>query len=536
MLFRSNERKINLDDDYIKFIRYGQFFIDKNGSGILAYISANSFIDGVTHRQMRKHLLESFDTIYILDLHGNAKKKEVCHYGSPDQNVFDIMQGVSINIFIKTGKKKKNELGEVFYYNLQGLRELKYAFLNDQELNKLSWDKILYEDPYYFFVNLNYSILEKYNNGFQVTELFKNYNSGIQTKRDGLTINLTVSKIENVIKDFLYLNVEEIRKKYNLPIDGRDWQIQLAKNDLSKGYKIIPIQYRLFDTRYTAYTGRSKGFIAYPRETVSSHFVHENIGLVFKRTGRIYGSSFDFFFISKNVVSEGLFAIDPLGREYIAPLYLYPEPTAQQTIETTAERTPNLNPTILKQIADGLGLEFIPEGTGRPLSQSSQQSHESQFSPLDILDYIYAVLHIPTYREKYKEFLKIDFPRVPYPKDTTTFWQLVNLGGQLRQIHLLESPIVENYITQYPVDGPNLVTKIKYEAGNVFINETQHFANVPLIAWNFYIGGYQPAQKWLKDRKDRTLQFDDILHYQKIIVALTQTDHLMKEIDKIEIE
>lgn len=151
------------------------------------------------------------------------------------------------------------------------------------------------------------------------------------------------------------------------------------------------------------------------------------------------------------------------------------------------------------------------------------------------MDYIYAVLHSPTYREKYKEFLKIDFPRVPYPKNPQTFWQLVKLGGELRQIHLLESPSVENYITQYPAGGSNIVSKIKYHDGHVYINETQYFANVPAVAWNFYIGGYQPAQKWLKDRKDRQLEFEDILHYQKIIVALTETNRLMVEIDKIEI-
>lgn len=541
-----NERKINLDDDYIKFIRYGQHFIEKNGSGVLAYISANSFIDGVTHRQMRKHLLQCFDSIYILDLHGNAKKKEVCPDGSADQNVFDIMQGVSINIFVKTGKKKKTDLGKVFQFDLQGKREIKYEYLIENSIQSIKWKNVLYEEPYYFFKSLNYSILEKYNEGFQVTEIFHNYNSGIQTKRDGLTINSSIAEINEIVDDFLSIDAEDIRKKYNLPIDGRDWQIQLAKNDLQKGYKVIPIQYRLFDMRYTAYTGKSKGFIAYPRETISSHFLNNNIGLVFKRTGRIYGSTYDFFFITKNVISEGLFAIDPLGREYIAPVYLYSETNEQQTIGQSTERTPNLNIEIVKQIADKLGLTFTNE----------KETTKNTFAPIDILDYIYAVLHSPTYREKYKEFLKIDFPRMPYPKDKDIFWQLVKLGGEIRQIHLLESPTVEKYKTKYPVDGDNKVSKIKFipyiytnevpdENGNfnypdylgsVYINETQYFADVPTSAWEFYIGGYQPAQKWLKDRKERTLEFDDILHYQKIIVALTETNRLMNEINKIDIE
>ena len=202
---------------------------------------------------------------------------------------------------------------------------------------------------------------------------------------------------------------------------------------------------------------------------------------------------------------------------------------------------PNLNPEIVKQIAEKLGLGFVPEKEAEGNvcyinSPEVRDDYKTTFAPIDVLDYIYAVLHSPTYREKYKEFLKIDFPRVPYPKDADTFWQLVRLGGEIRQIHLLESPTVENYITQYPVDGDNVVDKLKYEEGKVYINETQYFADVPSLAWNFYIGGYQPAQKWLKDRKGRKLEFDDILHYQKIIVALSETDRLMKEIDKIEIE
>src|SRR5690554_6593365 len=206
------------------------------------------------------------------------------------------------------------------------------------------------------------------------------------------------------------------------------------------------------------------------------------------------------------------------------PLYLYSVSDGQQTIEQSEERTPNLKVEIVKEIAENLDLTFTNE----------KATTENTFAPIDILDYIYVVLHSPTYREKYKEFLKIDFPRVPYPKDQDTFWQLVKLGGEIRQIHLLESSTVEQYITQYPMDGDNIVDKPKYKDGKVYINDTQYFDNVPLIAWEFYIGGYQPAQKWLKDRRGRTLEFDDILHYQKIIVALSETDRLMKEIDAIE--
>lgn len=520
-----NERKINLDDDYIKFIRFGQHFIDKNGEGILAYISANSFIDGVTHRQMRKHLLESFDKIYILDLHGNAKKKEVCIDGSIDQNVFDIMQGVSINLFVKTGKKKQKELGSVFHFDLYGKREFKYKEL-DKSIAQIDWKKINYQAPYYFFIPKEYDILEKYNKGFSVDSIFTNYNSGIQTKNDSLTIKFTSNEIESVIESFKKYSEEELVSKLGLK-NSAGWKIQSAISDIKTNKGIYTnIQYRLFDFRKTYYTGKSSGFIGRTRGLVMDSMQNDNIAFIFKRTGRVYGSSYDFFFVSKCIVSEGLFVIDPLGREYLAPLYIYPKTNAQQSFEQVAERIPNLNAETVKQISDTLKLKFTNE----------KEQTKNTFAPIDVLDYIYAVLNSPTYREKYKAFLKIDFPRVPYPKDTATFWQLVKLGGELRLMHLLESDTVNNYITQYPVDGDNVVGKIKFADNKVYINDTQYFDKVPAQVWSFYIGGYQPIQKWLKDRKERELSFDDILHYQKIIVALNTTIRIMAEIDKIEIE
>ncbi len=233
--------------------------------------------------------------------------------------------------------------------------------------------------------------------------------------------------------------------------------------------------------------------------------------------------------IDKSVIST-------LDNGFVFPLYIYPEITSNKDIFQTNERKPNLDEKIVAQFAEKIGLKFTPERGDAMHRVFTTQPDVTTFAPIDILDYIYAVLHSPTYRETYKEFLKIDFPRVPYPKNPETFWQLVKLGGVLRGLHLMESPTLENYITQYPENGNNVVGKIKYENGNVYINDTQYFKNVSESAWNFYIGGYQPAQKWLKDRKDRALQFEDILHYQKIIVALTETEKIMAEINEIQIE
>jgi predicted helicase len=251
----------------------------------------------------------------------------------------------------------------------------------------------------------------------------------------------------------------------------------------------------------------------------------DNFGLITVRQQ----STFDFqhIIVANTIIESGAISLQTQEWGYIFPLYLNNSTT---DLLTTKCRNPNLSQQIVSQIAEKSGLKFTSE---KDDSVSSTSGNPGTFAPIDLLDYIYAVLHSPTYREKYKEFLKIDFPRVPYPKDAATFWQLVALGSELRQIHLLESPVVKNYITQYPVGGSNMVEKVRFENSNVFINDTQYFANVPQAAWGFYIGGYQPAQKWLKDRKDRELQFEDIQHYQKIIVALSETDRLMKEIDKI---
>jgi predicted helicase len=302
----------------------------------------------------------------------------------------------------------------------------------------------------------------------------------------------------------------------------------------------------------------------YPRKELIQNVLNkENTILGIGRQGMAVGDiEWCLTTVSKNPVDANMFR---RGGVNLFPLYLYPETNSQQNLLETNERTPNLNAEIVKQIAAGLGLSFVneKETEGNVCFANSNEvrtEFKQSFAPIDLLDYIYAVLHSPTYRSTYKEFLKIDFPRVPYPTDVETFWQLVKLGGELREIHLLESSVVEKYITQYPEDGDNIVGKPKFviptkeeshkqiqhseseaslcqehKLGRVYINNTQYFDNVPETAWNFYIGGYQPAQKWLKDRKERELSYEDILHYQKMIVALFETDRIMKEIDKIEV-
>jgi len=527
-----NERKHWLNDDYVKFIRYGQHFIEKNGSGVLAFINPHGFLDNPTFRGMRWNLLKTYDKIYTLDLHGNSTKKETAPDGSADVNVFDIMQGVAITVFVKTGKKKANELGKVFHYDLYGKREMKYEFLTENSLNTIDYKELNPEKPNMFFVPVNHKVNETYELGFYIGELFNKQSMGVTTARDHFVIDTNKQNLITRINDFSDLKIDDlkIRTKYfgikssgkYLPGDTRGWCLSNARIKLSNENhenNIKTISYRPFDNRYIYY---SKKMVDWGREDVMNNLISKNISFICVKIGRNEDSHN--YFVSNSITDKSI--TSSLDNSNVFPLYLYPEPNSQQTIDQTTERTPNLNAGIVNQIAEKLGLRFTNE----------KETDEVTFAPIDLLDYIYAVLHSPTYREKYKEFLKIDFPRVPYPKDKETFWQLVKLGGEIRQIHLLESPTVEKYITQYPIDGNNEVSRPKYEAGKVFINETQYFDNVPEVVWNFFIGGYQPAQKWLKDRKERKLEFDDILHYQKIIVALLETDRLMKEIDKIEIE
>jgi predicted helicase len=524
-----NERKHWLNDDYVKFIRFGQHFIEKNGSGVLAYINPHGFLDNPTFRGMRWHLLKTFDKIYTIDLHGNSKKKETSPDGSADQNVFDIMQGVAVTLFIKTGQKKTDELAKVFHHDLYGKRDLKYDFLTANNLKTIPFKELTPEKPFLFFVPKNDTSMKQYELGLKVDSLFNLNKIGICTQRDGIAIQMDKANLTTILKDIQDLEPESFRKKYKERPDGRDWKISTAKANVkdtkcSDEY-IRMINYRVFDKRWTYYTNKSKGFMSYPRYDTLKHLIKgNNYAIVLPR--QLATQDYKHIFITDEIFDQCFISNLTKEGNYAFPLYLYPDTDGQQTIDQTTERTPNLNLEIVQQIADSLNLKFTNE----------KQQVKGTFAPIDILDYIYAVLHSPTYREKYKEFLKIDFPRVPTPSDHEKFWKLVKLGSELRQVHLLESDTVSKYITKYPVDGDNIVTKIKYDSNKVYINDTQYFDGVPSPVWDFYIGGYQPAQKWLKDRKERELNFDDILHYQKIIVALSETIRLMAEVDKVGVE
>lgn len=485
-----------LNDDYVKFIRFAESMVEKTGEGIVAMITAHGYIDNPTFRGMRWHLMQTFDEIYVLDLHGNANKKEKAPGGGEDKNVFDIKQGVAIFF----GIKKKNRKGsgtKIFRADCFGTRQSKFEFLDANSLNSVKWNNVVPSAPNYEWVARDKKAKEEYQKGFSVVDLFPISSVGIVTSRDDLVIDYDTNVLKKRISDFLTSSApQEALMKFGLK-ENLKWKAADALKHSFDEQNIVSISYRPFDDRFVYY---HEDFIERTRKRVMKHMTKDILSLIVLRQIKA-GDTYQHFFVSRNIVESTLVSNKTSEIDYVLPLYLYSE---------DGFCISNLKKEIVDEVEKTIG----------------------QVSPENIFDYIYAVLHSPGYRKKYKEFLKIDFPRVPYPKDKKQFFALAKLGEELRLLHLLESPKVNDFITTYPVTGDDIVEKVSYAGSKVFINKTQYFGNVPEAAWDFYIGGYQPAQKWLKDRKGRKLTNADIEHYQKMIVALAETGRVMKEIDK----
>lgn len=514
-----------INDDYVKFIRLAEHMIDKNGEGILGFITNHGYLDNPTFRGMRWQLMKSFDQIYVLDLHGNSNKKEVCPDGSPDKNVFDIMQGVAIIVAVKRRRasKEAKPLAQVRHGDLWGSRETKGNALWDGMLPDLSATLLPHKAPQYPFVPRNYGVEALYSKGFSIAELMPTNSVGIVTARDGLTIDMDRDALWNRVQDFTQTDVETLRTRYGLGKDVRDWTVAGAKADVIAHHDpscLVPIAYRPFDTRWTYYTGNSRGFHCYPRNNVMRHINKlPNIGISYTRT--IEGDrSFADFMVFKHPITHHTLSIKEVNA--FAPLYIYPEENSlDHSIRINFE--PKLYASICRKAGitglavPSIGDVFHATGDVRP-------------DELKVLDYIYGVLHSPTYRQTYAGFLKTDFPRIPFPTSPESFRTISEAGKSLRRLHLMEGTTIGS--TPYPFhgDGNSVVDKPSYKDGRVWINADQYFDAVPAIAWTFYIGGYQPAQKWLKDRKGSELTYDDIRHYQRIIKVLAETDRIMQTI------
>ena len=523
-LIKLKERKNWLNDDYVKFVRLAQYYIEKNNNGIIGFINNNGYLDNPTFRGMRWNLLKSFDVIYIVNLHGNSMKKETSPDGGKDENVFDITIGTSINIFIKTGGKRQDELASVYYKDVFGTRDIKYNYLQQKELYEEDFIHVVPNQPYYFFTPITSisqltSLREKYETGFKVDELFVKNVMGITSMGDSFAFASSRDELRQRLQDFVSntYSAEELNERFHLGKNYASFILNSKNNGLSLDEeKYQETCYRPFDNQWTYYDGK---ILWRSRESVMKHMLHSNIGLC---TVRINSRDNEFtYFVTDKIVDKTI--LSSKDNANVFPIYLYQENMGKE------ERIVNFKKEEYDKIAEGLN--YLPCYDDNILVDPTSD-YNGVLYPQDLFDYIYAVLHSPSYRERYKEFLKIDFPRIPYPTDWEKFRDMVEKGEELRKLHLMEDIPSKTGIT-FPVAGSLQVDCYRWQDNRVYINSKQYFEGVPESAWNFFIGGYQPAQKWLKDRKGLTLTFEDVKHYGNIIYVLQQTEQIMQEIDGI---
>ncbi|WP_457636843.1 type ISP restriction/modification enzyme [Oceanithermus sp.] len=683
-----------LQDDYVKFLRFAQWKIARHGEGVVAMITNHSYLDNPTFRGMRQSLLETFDEIYILNLHGNSKKKEKAPDGGPDENVFDIQQGVAIGLFVKRGEAGEKK---VYYADLWGRRAEKYRWLSEHALENTPFEPLHPVSPFYFFVPRNTEGIEHYRQWSRVDELLPESSVGIVTARDKLTIASSKEELLNRVRTFAELEEELAREAFKLGRDVRDWKVRWAQDDIKKQpiseALAAPILYRPFDVRWTYYTGRSRGFICYPREEVMRHMLAgPNLALLVSRQVKA-GKSWQHSFVTKHITESSAVSnkTSEIGSHY--PIYFYEEPAAdlfgqeplprlnassaaslyldylvhlawrawrtplghlvelkpghyfgllgvevsdpeearkrlaagkmgfselqgfEQEKVSWLQRLPELLSSpdrvlldtrqpktwlYVRKTPDGQSLaarlrevgggrfevaslgvcseksldderyevQWTPAGPSRPAGSTGLGGGEApspgssgnrystrwvtrrpnleagawrglmgklglEVSPEDFLAYVYAVLYTPAYREKYAEFLRVDFPRVPWPQDAGTFSAFAERGRRLIELHTLEAADLVPPSARFFGEGSGLVEKPRYDesAGRVYVNKAQYFEPVSPEAWNYRIGGYQVLEKWLKDRKGMAL--DDPKTYMKIVTAIEKTLEVQRELDEL---
>jgi len=515
------EKKVWLQDDYVKFLRFAQWKIQTSGYGVVGMITNHSYLDNPTFRGMRQSLMKTFDEIYILDMHGNSLKKETTPEGGKDENVFDIRQGVAIVLFIKN---KKGKEPKVFQLDKYGLRDEKYEWLEQADFDENNYREIMPASPWYFFIPRNTSHIQKYLKWKQITEIFPVNNVGIVTARDKFAIDFDQSILKNRIRQFRDLKVDDIlikeafRLKDTSTFKLNKFRNELAKDDNWKDYFKL-ITYRPFDVRHIYY---SKWVIERPIYDTMRHMLEENIGLCFMRQ---YSGNMPYthFLVSEFMVDNRTF-FSSKGIIQQAPLYIYPEDTKRKTgrgISTMMlfepkekyGRKPNIAPILSTRLEIAFGK--------RP-------------SPEEIFYYIYAVFYSTIYRETYSEFLKIDFPRVPFTADYKLFKAIGKLGNTLVDLHLLKSTLLDVPIARYQGSGDNSrVEKITYneDEQRIYINQDKYFECITPEVWQYHIGGYQVLQKYLKDRKGRIM--GDAPRYCRIVTALSKTIEIQQNIDAI---
>jgi hypothetical protein len=508
-----------LQDDYVKFLRFAQWKIEQAGRGVVGMITNHAYLGNPTFRGMRRSLMQTFDEIYVLDLHGNSLRREVCPDGSKDENVFDIRQGVAIAFFVKTGA---GGASSVRHAEVWGSREAKYAWLETNDVATTPWSAVRPRHELYLFVPGAEAGLSGYNSFVRVTDVFRQYSVGVVTARDQLTVRWTPDEVWATVRAFSQMDPELARQAYKLGRDAQDWRIALAQEDLRENglsrARVVPIFYRPFDLRYTYYTGRSRGFICRPRAEVMGHMLAgDNVALVTPRRVEHVGA-WRHAFVTRAISDHVAVSLKTI--DYHFPLYLYPDiEKADLRLLEPEGRRPNLKPELLARL---------------------RQAYEEMPSPEQVFCYTYAVLYAPSYRERYAQLLRLDFPRIPFARRKDIFLALADLGHRLVALHLLASPNTDPPTARLEGEGEARVARnrregFRYESASqrVYINPNQYFAPVPREVWEYCIGGYQVCEKWLKDRQGRRLSLEEIETYCRIVAALARTIELQEEIDEL---
>ena len=516
-----------LQDDYVKFIRFAQWKINQAGEGILGFITNHSYLDNPTFRGMRQSLMQTFDEIYLLDLHGSALKKEKCPDGSKDENVFDIKQGVAIGIFIKYKNSKPDKrnikICDVRHAEIWGLRENKYDWLERHDIDKTKWEKLIPKSEYYLFIPREDKFLCKYEKYPKITDIFLMNSVGIVTSRDEFTIDTDKEALKRRIRSLIddKLTDDLIQQAFKLR-DKMNWKLKKAREILRKNEdrqdSIKQILYRPFDVRWIFY---DESLIERTRREIMEHMMQENLGLLTCRQQNIGG--FYHSLICNIIVESCVLSNKTREINYLFPLYVYNIQGSKKKRSSShiillfepegeyALKKPNLSPDVIKILTD---------------------KYKKILKPEPIFYYIYAVLYSDIYRSKYTEFLKIDFPRIPFTTDYRIFSKFANYGEQLTDLHLLKSSYLLKTNAKL-TKGTNRVEKVRYEKEEVYINEKQYFEGIARAVWEYQIGGYRVCEKWLKDRKGRELSSEDIKHYCRIVTALQKTIEIQKKIDRI---
>jgi len=510
-----------LQDDYVKFIRFAQWRIERTGEGVIGLITNHAYLDNPTFRGMRRQLMACFSEIRVYDLHGNAKRRERAPDGTEDQNVFDIQQGVAILFCVK--EKDNSRIANVFHSDLWGTREAKYKSLAETDASQTEWQELQPTEPQYLFVPQDSGLLSEYERGWSLRDVFSENGDpapAIVTTHDQFAIAFTREGILSNVRTLVQTDTEEqARKKFKLCRQSQ-WNYETAKKELAENAwekQALPILYRPFDTRWTVY---NSNVAVHRRERVMRHMLAvDNLAILGPR--RVEGSEDWRHILACKVIADHV-VVSLKTVDYIFPLYL--SASSGDELDLHEARRPNLGAPFLKSLSKNLGL-----------TESGPKGLPQGVTPEDVFRYAYAVCHSPTYRSRYAQFLRTDFPRLPLTSDIKLFRALAEKGAELTALHLMESPKLDDAMTEFPAKGVSVVEKVQYTEKDqrVRINPTQYFGGVPREVWEFHIGGYQVCEKWLKDRKGRNLSYDDIQHYQKIVVALNETIGIMREIDEV---